>query len=80
VLAVYSISKSSGASTPGVDGKYFSTIKIKRECYLNQGLIGTRYQKSGKSSKVKKDLPKNAVINYKILKQLKLELLETNDL
>jgi retron-type reverse transcriptase len=76
VLAVYSISKSSGASTPGVDGKYFSTIKIKRECYLNQQLIGTRYQKSGKSFKVKKDLPKNAVINDKILKQLKSELSE----
>jgi len=74
VLAVYDISKSSGASTPGVDGKYFSTIKIKRERYLNQQLVGTRYQKSGKSFKVKKDLPKNAVINDEILKQLKSEL------
>ena len=35
VLAVYDISKSSGASTPGVDGKCFSIIKIKREYYLN---------------------------------------------
>jgi len=76
VLAVYDISKSSGASTPGVDGKYFSTMKIKRECYLNQQLKGTRYQKSGKSFKVKKNLPKKAVPNYEILKQLKLELSE----
>lgn len=76
VLAVYNISKSSGANTPGVDGKHFSTIKIKRECYRNQQLIGTRYQKSGKSFKVKKDLPKKAVINDKILKRLKSELLE----
>lgn len=76
VLAVYDISKSSGAATPGVDGKYFSTIKIKREIYLNQQLIGTKYQKSGKSFKVKKDLPKNVVINDEILKQLKLELSE----
>jgi len=76
VLAVYDISKSSGASTPGVDGKYFPTIKIKRACYLNQQLKGTRYQKSGKSFKVKKDLPKNAIINDAILKQLKLELSE----
>ena len=76
VLAVYDISKSSGASTPGVDGKHFPTIKIKRERYLNQQLTGTRYQKSGKSFKVKKDLPKNAVINDEILKHLKLELSE----
>lgn len=76
VLAVYDISKSSGASTPGVDGKHFSTMKIKREYYLNQQLIGTRYQKSGKSLKIKKDLPKNAVINDEILKQLKSELSE----
>ena len=74
VLAVYDISTSSKASTPGVDGKYFSTMKIKRERYLNQQLIGTRYQKSGKSLRVKKNLPKKAVINNEILKQLKLEL------
>ena len=76
VLAVYDISKSSGANTPGVDGKHFSTMKIKRECYLNQQLIGTRYQKSGKSLKIKKNLPKKAVINDEILKQLKSELSE----
>lgn len=76
VLAVYDISKSSGASTPGVDGKHFSTMKIKRECYLNRQLLGTRYQRSGKLFRVKKDLPKKAVINDEILKQLKLELSE----
>lgn len=53
-LVVYDTLKSSGASTPGVDGKHFSTMKIKCECYLNQQLIGTRYQKSGKSFRVKK--------------------------
>lgn len=76
VLAVYDISKSSGANTPGVDGKHFSTMKIKRECYLNQQLKRTRYQKSGKSFKVKKNLPKKAIINNEILKQLKSELSE----
>jgi hypothetical protein len=54
------------------NGKYFSTIKIKGECYLNQQLTGTRYQKSGKSFKVKKDLPKNSVINDEILIDQKL--------
>lgn len=76
ILAVYEISKSSGAKTPGIDGKCFSTISMKRENYINQQLIGTRYKKSGKSFKVKKDLPKNAVITKDIMKDLKLELSE----
>jgi retron-type reverse transcriptase len=74
ILAVYKISKSSVAKTPGVDGKYFPTVSIKREHYLNQQLTGTRYQKSGKSFKVKKDLPKKAIITDEIIKQLQLEL------
>lgn len=76
ILAVYEISKSSGATTPGVDNKYFSTMNIKREHYLNQQLTRTKYQRSGKSFKVKKDLPKKARINDGIIKQLKLELSE----
>jgi hypothetical protein len=76
ILAVYEISKSSRAKTPGIDGKYFSTINRKCKNYIEQRLIGTRYQKSGKLFKVKKDLPKKAVINEKVMKQLKLELLE----
>ena len=76
VLAVYEISKSSGSTTPGVDGKYFSTMSMKREYYLNQQLVGTRYKKSGKSFKVKKDLPKKAIITDTIKNQLKLELQE----
>lgn len=76
ILAVYEISKSFGAKTPGVDGKYVSTISMKRENYLNLQLTGTRYQRSGKSFKVKKDLPKKALITEEIMKQLKLELSE----
>jgi hypothetical protein len=76
VLAVYDISKPSGVTTLGVDGKHFSTMNIKRENCLNQQLIRTRYQKSGKSFKIKKDLPKKAIITDKIIKHLKLELSE----
>lgn len=76
ILAVYEISKSSGAKIPGVDGKYFSTTSIKCENYLNQQLTKTRYQRSGKSYKVKKDLPKKALITEKVMKRLKFELSE----
>jgi len=76
ILAVFEISKSPGANTPGIDGKYFSTISDKRENYINQQLIGTRYQKSGKSFKVKKNLPKKAVITDVIAEQLKRQLSE----
>lgn len=76
VPAVYEISESSGATTPDVDGKHFSTLRIKREHYLNQQFIGTRYRKSGKSFKIKKDLLKKAIITDKILKHLKSELSE----
>jgi hypothetical protein len=36
MLAVYGISKLSRAKTPGVDGKYLSTMSLKSEHYLNQ--------------------------------------------
>ena len=39
-------------------------------------LKGTRYQKSGKTFKVKKDLPSRAIVTDEVLKQLKFELAE----
>ena len=39
-------------------------------------LKGTRYQKSGKTFKVKKDLPSRVVVTDEILKQLKDEFAE----
>jgi len=76
ILAVLEISMSSEASTPGVDNKFFPTLSNKKLDYINHQIKGTRYQKSGKSFKIKKDLPQNAIITDKIAKQLKLELLK----
>lgn len=76
VLAVYEISKSSGANTPGVDRKFFKTLNDKRNEFREEMLKGSRYQKSGKTFKVKKDLPLKARITDEVLKQLKLELEE----
>lgn len=76
MLAVYEVSKSSGANTPGVDRKFFKTLNDKRNEFREEMLKGSRYQKSGKTLKVKKDLPLKARIIDEVLKQLKLELEE----
>lgn len=54
VPTVYAVSKSSGATTPGVGNKYFSIMSVNRKHYLNQQLIGMKYPKSAKSFKVKR--------------------------
>lgn len=76
ILAVYKISKSLGANTPGIDGKFFKTLKNKKDEFLQTKLKGTRYQKSSKTFKIKKDLPARAIITNEMLKQLKFELAE----
>lgn len=78
VLAVYEISKSSGANTAGTDGDYFESLKSLKSDFLKKNLKNTRYQRSGKSFKVKKDLPKKALITDEILSTLKLNLKQVN--
>ena len=76
ILAVYEVSKSSGANTPGIDKIFFKTLKNKKDEFRQKMLKGTRYQQSGKTLKVKKDLPSRAVVSDEVLKQLKSELAE----
>ena len=78
VLAVYEISKSSGANTAGTDGNHFETLKNLKSIFLKKNLKNTRYQRSTKSFKIKKDLPKKALITNEILSTLKLNLKEVN--
>jgi retron-type reverse transcriptase len=74
VLAVLEISKSNEAKTPGVDGKCFSTLNRKRDEYRLRQLKGTRYHMSGKSFKIKKDLPNKAIIFDNLNETLKTQL------
>jgi len=74
ILAVYEISKSSGANTPEIDGKFFKTLSDKRNEFRREMLKGTRYQRSGKTYKIKKELPSKAIVTDEILKKLKSEL------
>nr|YP_010377420.1 hypothetical protein NDC64_mgp21 [Navicula tsukamotoi]QYB23107.1 hypothetical protein [Navicula tsukamotoi] len=78
VLAVYEISKSLGANTAGTDGNFFKNLQSQKADFFKKNLKNTRYQRSGKSFKVKKDLPKKALINEEILSNLKLTLKEDN--
>jgi len=78
VLAVYEISKSSGANTAGTDGNFFKNLQSQKADFLKKNLKNTRYQRSGKSFKVKKDLPKKALITKKILSDLELTLKQDN--
>jgi retron-type reverse transcriptase len=76
IVAVYEVSKSLGANMPGIDKNFFKTLKNKKDEFRKKMLKGTRYQKSGKTLKVKKDLPLRAVVTDEVLKQLKSEFLE----
>jgi hypothetical protein len=64
ILAVYEILKSSGVDTPGVDGKFFKTLNNKRDEFRQKMFKGSRYQKSNKTFKVKKDLPLGARVTF----------------
>lgn len=76
ILAVYKVSKYSEASTHKIDGKFFKRLQDKKDEFRQEMLKKTRYQKSGKTLKVKKDFPSRVIVTNKILKRLKLELVE----
>lgn len=76
ILAVYETSKSSGANTSGIDKKFFKTLKNKKDEFRQKMLKGTRYQKSGKTFKILKDLPSRAIVTDEVLKLLKYQLAE----
>lgn len=74
VLAVYKVSLSTEGTFPGVDALQFSDLKLLKKTFKEQQLKNTRYQRSGKSFKVKKTLPKVAEITPDILLELKRKL------
>ena len=74
ILAVYEVSKSSGANIPGIDKKFFKTLKNKKDEFQQKLLKGSKYKQSGKAFKIKKDLPLGAIVTNKILKRLRFEL------
>ncbi len=76
IYSVHKIANSSGGKTPGVDGQCFKTISDFKQEYISNKLKYSKYRFSKKSFKIKKELPKKAIITHEIedclLKKLKL--------
>ena len=76
--AVRKIQKSSGRFSAGVDNVAFSKIGDEFLRYREKQLAGTRYKMSGKSIRVKKDLPQKAIITEEVEKKIRAYVIETN--
>jgi len=75
---VRKIQKSSGRFSTGVDHVAFSRIEDEFLRYREKQLAGTRYKMSGKSIRVKKDLPQKAVITEEIQNKIVIHVNNTN--
>ena len=78
-FSVQKVSESSGRFTSGVDGIAFLELNNEYFQYKKTQLKGTRYNMSGKSARVKKDLPKKAVLTDKIKNDIKQRVNQHNN-
>jgi retron-type reverse transcriptase len=79
LMAIHDLKSSSSSMTPGIDNVAFTSLTKKKQEYVTQKTKGTRYSKSSKTYKVKKDLPKAAVIDNQLESLLKKNMLIEND-
>lgn len=79
LLAIYDLKSFSGSITPGVDNVAFTSLTKQKQEYVTQKIKGTRYSKSSKNYKVKKDLPKAVVIDNQLEDFLKKNVIFEND-
>lgn len=78
LLAIQEVKNSPGSVTPGVDNISFTSLKKKKQEYIKKKIKGTRYFKSSKNFKIKKDLPKVAILDKQIENSLKENSLNDN--
>ena len=78
LLAIYNLKNFSGSRMSGADNIAFTSLAKKKQDYLTHQIKGTRYSKSSKNYKVKKDLPKAAVIGRSIEHLLKQDVSNEN--
>jgi hypothetical protein len=76
--AVRKIQKSSGRFSAGIDNVAFSKTEDEFLRYREKQLAGTRYKMSGKSTRVKKDLPQKAVLTEEVKKKIGAYVIEAN--
>ena len=76
--AVQKTQKSSGCFSAGVDNVAFSKIEDEFFRYREKQLRGTRYKMSGKSARVKKDLPQKAILTEEVKEKIGIYVIEAN--
>jgi len=76
--AVRKIQNSSGPFCAGVDNVAFLKIEDEFRRYRAKQLTGTRYKMSGKSARVKKDLPQKAMITEEVKEKIGAYVIEMN--
>lgn len=59
------------SKSAGNDGTRYPTLQELKKKYIEVQIQNTKYERSSKSFKIKKTLPKKAVITEEIKKQLK---------
>lgn len=73
ILAVYEILKSFGTSIPRIYGKLFEALSDKKGKLQYKMFKETKYQKFGKTYRIKKKLQSKFIVTDEILKKLKLK-------
>ena len=78
LLAIQEVKNSSGSVTPGIDNVSFTSLAKKKQEYVRNKIKNSRYSKSSKNFKVKKDLPQKANIDKQVESFLKENVLVEN--
>lgn len=76
--AVRNIQKSSERFNAGVDNAVFLDVEDELLRYRKKKLSGTRYKMSGKSTRIKKDLPLKARLTEEVKKKIRLHVTQAN--
>lgn len=76
--AVLAVQKSSDCFTAGTDGIAYVKVEDEYLRYREKQLVGTRYQMSGKSTRVKKELPQKAMPTKEMRDKIKTDVNQKN--
>jgi len=76
--AVKEIQKSFGRFSAGIDNMVFLKTEDEFFRYCEKQVARTRYKMSGKSIRVKKNLPKKALLTEEIKKKIRTYVIEAN--
>lgn len=78
LLTIQEIKNSSASVTPGIDNIAFSSWEKKKQEFIKRKIKNTRYFKSSKKFKVKKDLPKAVIMDKSVENSLRESVIIEN--